>query len=48
MSLRAKINDDLKTAMKAGDKRKVSTLRLVDAAIKDRDIHTRTAGLTRS
>ncbi len=44
MGLREKINDDLKTAMKAGDKRSVSTLRLVNAAIKDSDIHNRTAG----
>ena len=42
--LRAKISDELKTAMKAGDKLKVSTLRLVGAAIKDRDIQNRTAG----
>jgi uncharacterized protein len=44
MSLRAKINDDLKTAMKAGDKRKISTLRLMNAAIKDKDINSRTEG----
>ncbi|MBL8894624.1 MAG: GatB/YqeY domain-containing protein [Rhizobiales bacterium] len=42
--LRAKISDELKAAMKAGDKLKVSTLRLVGAAIKDRDIQNRTAG----
>jgi uncharacterized protein YqeY len=44
MGLRDDINDALKAAMKAGDKRKVSTLRLVGAAIKDRDIQGRTAG----
>ena len=44
MSLRAKINDDLKAAMKAGDKRKVSALRLMNAAIKDKDINSRTDG----
>jgi uncharacterized protein len=44
MSLRTQINDDLKTAMKAGDKRKVSTLRLMNAAIKDKDINSRTDG----
>lgn len=44
MSLRAKINDDLKTAMKAADKRKISTLRLMNAAIKDKDINSRTDG----
>jgi uncharacterized protein YqeY len=42
--LRAKISDELKAAMKAGEKLKVSTLRLVGAAIKDRDIQNRTAG----
>ena len=44
MSLRATINDALKNAMKAGDKRRVSTLRLINAAIKDKDILSRTEG----
>ena len=44
MSLRQTINDALKEAMKAGDKRKVSTLRLMNAAIKDKDINSRTDG----
>ncbi|MGQ0484980.1 MAG: GatB/YqeY domain-containing protein [Hyphomicrobiales bacterium] len=44
MSLRAKINDALKQAMKAGDKRRVSTLRLMNSAIKDKDISGRTEG----
>ena len=44
MSLRADINDALKDAMKAGDKRRVSTLRLMNAAIKDKDITSRTDG----
>ncbi len=44
MSLRATINDALKNAMKAGDKRRVSTLRLINAAIKDKDILSRTQG----
>jgi len=44
MSLRAKINDALKDAMKAGDKRRTSTLRLMNAAIKDKDINSRTEG----
>lgn len=35
--LRDDINTALKDAMKAGDKRRVSTLRLVNAAIKDRE-----------
>ncbi|MBC8037142.1 MAG: GatB/YqeY domain-containing protein [Rhizobiales bacterium] len=44
MNLRATINDALKDAMKAGDKRRVSTLRLMNAAIKDKDINSRTDG----
>ena len=44
MSLRATINDALKDAMKAGDRRRVSTLRLMNAAIKDKDINSRTDG----
>ena len=32
MSLRARINDALKLAMKSGDKRRVSTLRLMNSA----------------
>jgi uncharacterized protein YqeY len=34
----------LKDALKAGDKRRVSTIRLIQAAIKDRDIAARGAG----
>ena len=44
MSLRQRVNDELKQAMKAANKLKVSTLRLVNAAIKERDIENRTAG----
>ena len=44
MGLRDQINDSLKGAMKSGDKRRVSTLRLVNSAIKDRDIQNRTSG----
>jgi uncharacterized protein len=44
MGLRDTINDDLKTAMKAGDKRRTTTLRLMNAAIKDKDINSRTEG----
>jgi uncharacterized protein YqeY len=36
--MREKISQALKEAMKAGDKAKVSTLRLINAAIKDRDL----------
>jgi hypothetical protein len=44
MSLREKINAGLKEAMKAGDKRRISTLRLMNSAIKDKDINSRTEG----
>ena len=43
-ALRERISDDLKTAMKAGEKAKVSTLRLVSAALKDKDIELRGVG----
>jgi uncharacterized protein YqeY len=46
--MREAINDALKAAMKAGDKRRVSTLRLINAAIKDRDIEARGAGKERT
>jgi uncharacterized protein YqeY len=36
--MRQRINDDVKTAMKSGDKARLSTLRLVTAAIKDREL----------
>jgi hypothetical protein len=39
--MRTRLNDDLKAAMKAGDKRRVSTLRMVTSAIKDKDIAAR-------
>ena len=42
--LRDDINNALKTAMKAQDARRVSTLRLVNAAFKNADIEARTAG----
>lgn len=40
--LRVRFSDELKTAMKSGDKQRVSTLRLMMAAMKDRDINART------
>lgn len=43
-SLREAFPEALKAAMRAGDKRRVSTLRLIQAAIKDRDIEARGAG----
>jgi uncharacterized protein len=42
MGLREQFNDQLKDAMKAKDARRVSTLRLVLAALKDKDIANRT------
>jgi len=43
--LRQRLMDDLKTAMKSRDQRSISTLRLILAALKDRDIAARTAGV---
>lgn len=42
MALRDRINDELKTALKAKDKPRLSALRLISAAVKDRDIAART------
>lgn len=42
--LREQINEAITAAMKAQDKRRVATLRLVNAAIKDRDIAARGDG----
>jgi hypothetical protein len=42
--LRDTINDALKGAMKSQDKRRVSTLRLINAAIKNADIEARGQG----
>jgi uncharacterized protein YqeY len=42
--LRARLNDALKEAMKSKAPRRVSTLRLILAALKDRDIAARTKG----
>ena len=44
--MRETITAALKHATKAQDKRRMSTLRLMSAAIKDRDIAARTAGKT--
>ena len=45
--MRDKISADLKEAMKAGEKLRVSTLRLVNAAIKSADIEARPSGKDR-
>jgi len=42
--MRDKINADLKEAMKAGEKDRVGTLRLINAAIKQADIEARPSG----
>ena len=44
--LRNELNEALKTAMKSKDERGVSTLRMVNAGIKDKDIAARTKGVT--
>jgi uncharacterized protein YqeY len=41
MSLRQQLNDSMKEALKARDAKRLSTLRLVLAALKDRDIAAR-------
>jgi uncharacterized protein YqeY len=42
--MREKITEALKTALKAGDKQRASTLRMANAAIQDRDIANRGTG----
>ena len=42
--MRDRLKEMLTTAMKAGDKRRVGTIRLILAAIKDRDIANRSDG----
>ena len=44
--MRERLMTDLKLAMKGGDKMKVATLRLMQAAIKDKDIEARGLGKT--
>jgi uncharacterized protein YqeY len=44
MALRDDISAAVKEAMKSGDKKRLSTLRLMQAAIKDKDINARTDG----
>ncbi len=44
MSLRDQLTADMKDAMKSGDKLKLATIRLMNAAIKDKDINSRTEG----
>ena len=42
--MRDRLMEDVKAAMKAGDRPRLSTLRLIQAAIKDRDIANRGGG----
>ncbi|MGB3830781.1 MAG: GatB/YqeY domain-containing protein [Mesorhizobium sp.] len=42
--MRDRIAENVKTAMKAGDKARLSTLRLIQSAVKDRDIANRGTG----
>lgn len=44
--LRARLNEALKEAMRAKNQRAVSTVRLILAALKDRDIAARSRGVT--
>jgi len=41
MSLKAQLNDDVKQAMRSGDKERLKTLRMVTAAVKQREIDER-------
>jgi uncharacterized protein len=42
--MRQRFTDAMKEAMKAGDKRRLSTVRMIQAALKDKDIEARGAG----
>ncbi len=44
--MRDLLNNELKAAMKSGDKRRTATIRLINAAVKDRDIEARGQGKT--
>jgi len=44
MTLKAQLMDDVKTAMKGGEKARLATLRLIQAAIKQVEIDTRSTG----
>ena len=41
MSLKTQLTDDMKTAMKAGDKPRLAVIRLINAAIKQREVDER-------
>ena len=42
--MRERFTEDMKAAMRSGDKRRLATVRLVQAALKDKDIEARGAG----
>ncbi len=42
--MREQFTEMMKAAMKAGDKRRLATVRMIQAALKDRDIEARTSG----
>ena len=44
--MRTRLTTDLKIAMKAGEKRRVDTIRLINSALKDKDIEARGLGKT--
>jgi uncharacterized protein len=44
MGLRDKLMEDVKLAMKAGEKTKLSTIRMIQAGLKDKDIEARGLG----
>jgi uncharacterized protein YqeY len=41
MTLKTKLTDDMKTAMKSGDKERLGVIRLINAAIKQREVDER-------
>ena len=45
MSLRARLSEDMKTAMRAKQEAQLATIRLILAALKDRDIAARPKGI---
>jgi uncharacterized protein YqeY len=44
IEMREKFTEMMKSAMKSGDKRRLATVRMIQAALKDRDIEARTSG----
>lgn len=45
MSLKQRITDDMKSAMRAGEKRRLAVIRLIQAAIKQREVDERIEAL---